>query len=244
MKLRLKFVRLDRQEAFLVALSRWRRWSIATFCAFHLAAISWWLVPTKDYGNDARIAPAMNWLARAEDRVINWKRDVVAKRSWWIQPLESYCFLTSTYQSWRMFAPNPINAQSWMAVYPIVGWKELLSPEVLPPDTPWKERRLPVYANEPVFKTYENPTLEARLQGSPFFYGFGFKIAESVFARQGTDVMRAITDFANQEYRAKTGKIPLGFHVLRLTAPISVDLTEPKSERFKMRSTVAFFHHY
>ena len=56
--------------------------------------------------------------------------------------------------------------------------------------------------------------------------------------------MRSLTDFANREYRTKTGKVPVGFHVLRLHAPITVDLTEPKAERFKMRSTVAFFHHY
>ncbi len=244
MKLRLKFLPLDRQEAFLGSLPDWRRGLVAAFCTFHLLAISWWLIPAKDYGTDARIAKPLNWLAQAEEAAIAWKKRAIARQAWWISPLESYCFLTSTYQSWSMFAQNPINAHSWLAVYPIVGWRELRSPEVLPPETPWKERRLPIYAKDPILKTYETASLEERLKGSPFFYGYGFKIAESVFARQGTDVLHAMTDYANREYRAQTGKAPLGFHVLRLQAPITVDLNEPKQERLRMRSTVAFFHHY
>ncbi len=244
MKLRLKFLPLDRQEAFIASLPRWRRGIIVLFCTFHVLSIGWWLIPSKDYGKDIRVAPAFNWLGQLEESAIEWKKNRVQEKAGWISWLETYCFLTSTYQSWRMFAPNPINAHSWLAVYPIVGWRELHSPELLPAGTPWKERRLPIYGPEPILKTYEDAKLADRLDGSPFFYGFGFKIAESVFNRQGTDVLRAMTDYANKEYRAKVGRAPLGFHVLRYQAPITVDLSEPKAERFKMRSTVAFFHHY
>jgi len=243
-KLRLKSLPLAKQERFFAALPVWRRRAVYFFCAFHLAAISWWLIPSKDYGTDVRIAKAFNWLAKGEEALIGWKARMSARRPFWVGWLENYCLVTSTYQSWRMFAPNPTNAHSWMAVYPIEGWRELRSPEVLPPGTPWPERRLPIYAAAPIYKTYETPELAERLRGSPLVYGYGFKIAESVFNRQGTDVLRSISDFGNREYREKTGKVPLGVHVLKLSAPISANLREPRENRFSMRSTVVFFHHY
>ena len=141
-----------------------------------------------------------------------------------------------------MFAPNPINVQAWMAAYPVVGWRNLASNEELPEGTPWKERRVPLYGDVE-FTGYEG-TLEERMEHAPFFYGYGFKISEGVLNHRNLDVARSIADFALRRYEHRHGKRPLGFHVLRLNAPVVPKFNIPKEVRENLRSSVVFFHHY
>lgn len=242
MKFYLSFLPKEQQAQWIAAWPGVRRWLVMHFCCFHVAAVCWWLIPSQEYPKDSRTAPAFNWMAQAEEALMAWKRDKVAQKAFFVDPLESYAFLSTLYQSWRMFAPNPINVQAWMAAYPVIGWRNLAANEKLPDGTPWPERRVPLYGDVE-FTGYEG-ALEDRMQHAPLFYGYGFKISEGVLNHRNLDVARAIADFSLRRYERRNGKRPLGFHVLRLNAPILPRFDLPKEEREHLRSSVLFFHHY
>ncbi len=237
----LSFLPAAPQDKFFSLLPFAKKWAVRAFCVLHVLAVIWWLIPGH-YGQDVRIAPAFNWLSQGEEHFIYWKQVQSANRSFFIEPLENYAFVSTSYQSWRMFAPNPINVQSWLAAYPVTGWRNLAASEELPEGTPWKERRVPIY-DLPNFRGYEGELVD-RMQGAPLFYGYGFKISEGVLGWHGVEVLRSIADYSLRRYLAANHPRPLGFHVLRLTAPVVPEFNLPREKRATLKSSVVFFHHY
>ncbi len=244
MKVCLLFLPPQFQERWHHVWPATKRLGVWLFCAFHLLSVAWWLIPSTGYGTDSRIAPAFNWLAKMDEQLISWKQTKAQANAFWIFPLENYSLASTTYQSWRMFAPNPVNVQMWLASYPVIGWRELGPGEALPEGVPWKERRMPVYDAVSVFDGFDGMELAARMDHSPSIYGYGFKVSESVLGLSGVTVLQSIADWSLKKYMKTHAKRPLGFHVLRFIAPIATEFNSALIPRKAIKSSVVFFHHY
>ncbi|HUP56510.1 MAG TPA: hypothetical protein VM598_03590 [Bdellovibrionota bacterium] len=189
------------------------RVAITAFVALHVSAMAWWLIPANGYPRDYRSAELPAWITRAEQAVFEWKRDSYGTI---LAPVfERYIFITATWQKWWLFAPNPMQIHDWITVKAVIDWKQpdpLRGPAGSKAE-PWGDARQPVYDEEPLYKSYEGD-LDGRMKGTARGYSHDPKLVENLASGNWDRPLASFAEYFGRVYRTKTGKRPLGIHVI------------------------------
>jgi hypothetical protein len=192
-----------------------RRCAVAVFVTLHACAVCWWLLPFKPYITGPRSASLPEWFTQRENRLFAWKRRNAGR----VVPrlLERYIFTTATFQTWHMFAPNPLEYHQWLTVYAVTGWRDP-SPGAKKTLGPWGDAREPIYDPIPIYKSYEGEVTQ-RMKASPSRYFHDPKLVENLAVNHDR-ALAAFTDYWGSVYAQQKGKRPLGVHALLTRANI------------------------
>lgn len=216
---------------------------ILCFCFFHLASVIWWLIPGKGFVKDHRFVDYPEHLKKLEDQMISFKRD---KRlpEWAWQTLENYTFRTATWQSWWMFAPNPIDVQLYLTVKAVLGWKE---ESEIPKEKRivkiWGDAREPIYDTVPIYKSYTAATVEEATRTFAGGYTDDHKLAENFPSGKWDRAIEAFANWAKRDYEEKTGIIAPGVHVLLSTVRIPTPFTGTRADQMPVSERVLWYLH-
>jgi hypothetical protein len=222
---------------------RLRKVLVAGFCILHVSALVWWLTPANGYPKDNRTAVMPAWFANLEQKSFDWKKGSFGTP--WALGLERYVFFTASWQSWWLFAPNPMNVHDWITVKAVVGWKD--PDPSLPADQRkpgvWGDARTPIYDTHPLWTSYEGD-LAARMKGTAGAYFHDPKLVENLASGNWDKPLASFAEYWGKVYRAENGKKPLGIHVIvtRGHIPTAFSGRMPASDEAAER--VLWYLHY
>jgi hypothetical protein len=211
---------------------------LVAFVLLHVSSIVWRVIPAGGFERDDRTTKLPGWFTGLEQRLFAWKKRVEGR--WLPSALTAYTYATGTWQRWLLFAPSPIKEHNWFTVYAVVGWRDP-GPFTSKEKTPWKDGRQPDYEPVPLYKSYDGE-LSQRMKGSGSGYTHDAKMVEQLL---GNDrALAAFADYWGRVFEEKTGKRPLGIHVIHTKAEVSRLGPDGLPTSPETTTRVAWYRHY
>jgi hypothetical protein len=183
------------------------------------------------------------WFAGIEQATFDWKKGSIGTT--WATVLDRYVFTTASWQSWWLFAPNPMQVDDWLTVKAVVGWKDP-DPSIPPEQRKngvWGDARTPIYDEHPLYTSYVG-TLEGRMKGTAGAYYHDPKLVENLASGNWDRPLASFAEYWGKVYRAEHGKSALGVHVIldRGHIPVPFSGRMPASDEPSQR--VLWYLHY
>jgi hypothetical protein len=190
-----------------------RRAVVVTFVSLHVIALVWWTTPGNGYPKDQRSAELPSWFTSIEQATFDWKK--ASGGTLWATALDRYIFATASWQSWWLFAPNPMQVHDWVTVKAVVAWKD---PDSSMPTAQrkmgvWGDAREPIYDERPVYTSYEGE-LNTRLRSFAGAYTHDAKLIENLASGNWDRPLASFTEYWGKVYKERTGRKPMGMHVI------------------------------
>jgi len=176
---------------------------VTAFILLHVTSVVWWNLPAKEFDADERVARLPAWFVVAEQKLFAWK-----SRTDSTSPvagmLSAYTLGSETWQSWLLFAPNPLAVHNYLTVSAVISEGAEGSP---------------VYDPVPVYTSYRGELGEALArfsEGRAALDSFSFDemLALSLTSKDFTAELEPFAHYWADVYTERTGRRPLGVDVL------------------------------
>jgi hypothetical protein len=176
---------------------------VTAFILLHVTSVLWWNLPSKEFDADVRVARLPTWFVAAEKKLFAWKSRTAATSSL-AAMLSAYTLASETWQSWMLFAPNPLVSHNYLTV------SAVLEEGAEGP---------PIYDPVPVYTSYRGAPGKALArfsEGRSALDSFSFDqmLALSLTSKDFTAELEPFARYWADVYTERTGRRPLGVDVL------------------------------
>ncbi len=193
---------------------------VTAFILLHVTSVLWWNLPAKEFDADVRVARLPAWFVVAEQKLFAWKSRIAAT-SPLAGMLSAYTLGSETWQSWQLFAPNPLVFHNYLTVFAVLS--EGADGQ-------------PIYDPVPVYTSYRGAPGEALArfsEGRAALDSFSFDeaLALSLTSESFTAEFEPFARYWAEVYTERTGRRPRGVDVLshQYTVPPAFSGVTPRN---------------